>query len=116
MGSGISWSSPLPSIPTTPAPIPAFRGLITPPGPMPWMGTTSNPGGLGRAYDLGRRAVQLDPNLPEARAELGRVLVRRREHDAAVAEFERAITLNPNFTDWRFAEVLVPAGQSPRAI
>ena len=75
-----------------------------------------NPAALDRAYELARRAVQLDPNLPEARAELGRVLVRRREHDAAVAEFEKAMTLNPNFTDWRFAEVLVPAGQSARAI
>src|SRR5262245_51250336 len=33
-----------------------------------------------------------------------------REHEAAIAEFEKAVALNPNFTDWRFAEVLVYAG------
>jgi adenylate cyclase len=35
---------------------------------------------------------------------------------AAVAEFERAIALNPNFTDWRFAPVLIFAGQPERAL
>ena len=75
-----------------------------------------NPAALDRAYQLAHRAVQLDPNLPQAHAELGRILVRRREHDAAVAEFERSIALNPNSVDWRFAEVLVPAGNSARAI
>jgi adenylate cyclase len=60
--------------------------------------------------------VQLDPNLPQAHAEFGRIIARRGEHEAGVAEFERAIALNPNFTDWRFAEVLVYAGDSARAI
>jgi adenylate cyclase len=42
--------------------------------------------------------------------------LRRREHEAAVAEFEKARALNPNFTDWRFAEVLIYAGDPARAI
>jgi adenylate cyclase len=75
-----------------------------------------NPAALDRAYQLARKAVQLDPNLPQARAHLAQALVRRREHEAAVAEFERAMVLNPNFTDWRFAEVLVHAGHAARAI
>jgi adenylate cyclase len=75
-----------------------------------------NPAALGRAYELARRAVQLDPNLPPARAELGRILAYRGDHDAAVAEFEKAMMLNPNFTDWRFAEALVLAGDPVRAI
>ena len=75
-----------------------------------------NPAALDRAYELACRAVQLDPNLPQARAELGRILVPRREHDAAVAEFERVMMLNPNLTDWRFGEVLVYAGDPARAI
>jgi adenylate cyclase len=75
-----------------------------------------NPPALDRAYQLARKAVQLDPNLPEAHAVLGQVLCRRREHDAAVAEFERSMALNPNFTDYRFAEVLVFAGDPVRAI
>jgi len=75
-----------------------------------------SPLALERAYQLARKAVQLDPNLPQAHAHFGHVLGRRREHEAALAEFERAMTLNPNFTDWRFGEVLVLAGDPARAI
>ena len=75
-----------------------------------------NPLALERAYQLARKAVQLDPNLPQAHAHLGHVLGRRREHEAALVEFERAMALNPNFTDWRFGEVLVYAGHPARAI
>jgi adenylate cyclase len=75
-----------------------------------------NPAALDRAYHLARKAVQLDPNLPEAHAVLAHVLGRRREHETAIAEFERAMALNPNFADWRFAEVLVLAGDFSRAI
>ncbi len=52
----------------------------------------------------------------DAHAFLGHVLGRRAEHDAAIAAFERAFTLNPSFTDWRFAENLVYAGEPVRAI
>src|SRR5262245_34175046 len=48
-----------------------------------------NPLALDRACQLARKAVQLDPNLPEAHAALGLALSRMREHEAAVAEFER---------------------------
>jgi adenylate cyclase len=71
---------------------------------------------LERAHQLARKSVQLDPNLPQAHAVLGWVLDWKYETDAAVASFEKAIELNPNFTDWRFAAVLVHAGQSRRAI
>jgi tetratricopeptide (TPR) repeat protein len=54
---------------------------------------------LDRAYQLARRAVQLDPNLPHAHLELGRILARRREHEAAITELEKIRSLNPNFTD-----------------
>jgi adenylate cyclase len=75
-----------------------------------------NPAALDRAYQLASKAVQLDPNLPQAHAQLGHVLHRRREHEAAVAGYERAMALNPNFSDWRFAEVLIYAGEPARAI
>ena len=75
-----------------------------------------NPAALERAYQLACKAVQLDPNLPQAHAQLGHVLCRRREHEAALAAFERAMALNPNFTDWRFGEALVFAGDPARAI
>ena len=44
------------------------------------------------------------------------VLAWKRQHDAGVAEFEKAVALNPNFTDWRMAIALVYAGQSERAL
>ena len=75
-----------------------------------------NPAALDRAYQLACKAVQFDPNLPHARAQLGHIVVRRHEHELAIAEFERAMTLNPNFTDWRFGEALVFSGDPARAI
>ena len=71
---------------------------------------------LDRAYQLARKAVELDPNLPQARAQLGMVLSFRRRHDEAIAEFERARAMNPNFDDWRFANFLIYAGDAARAL
>ncbi len=39
-----------------------------------------------------------------------------RQHEAAIAEFERAIVLNPNLNDFHFALALVLAGEPARAI
>jgi adenylate cyclase len=83
---------------------------------IPLDGDYLNPAALERAYQLACKAVQLDPNLPQAHAQLGHVLGKRREIEAALAAFERAMALNPNFTDWRFGEVLVYAGDPARAI
>ncbi len=74
------------------------------------------PEALDRAYALARKAVQLDPNLPVCRAQLGMVLTFRRRHNEAIAEFERAHGLNPNFNDWRFANSLAYAGDAARAL
>jgi adenylate cyclase len=74
------------------------------------------PSALDRAYHWASDAVRLAPNLPEARVSLGYVLSFRRQHEAAVAEFERAILLNPNFTNWRFPFTLILAGEPTRAI
>jgi len=79
-------------------------------------GDLFSPEALERAYRAAQRAVQLDPNLPQARGQLGYVLLHRREHDAAVSEFERACALNPNFNDWRYASTMNFAGQPERAI
>jgi adenylate cyclase len=75
-----------------------------------------DPAALDEAHRLANRAVQLNPNLPQAHASLGVVLAWKRQHDAGVAEFEKAVALNPNFTDWRMAIALVYAGQSERAV
>jgi adenylate cyclase len=75
-----------------------------------------NPAALDRAHQFARRAVELDPNLPEAHAMLGLVLTWMRQHDASITEIERAIALNPNYVDWRFGLALVLAGNPQRAI
>jgi len=75
-----------------------------------------DPAALDEALRLAGRAVQLGPNLPQAHASLGVVLAWKRQPDAAVVAFEKAVALNPNFTDWRMAIALVYAGQSARAV
>src|SRR5262249_54880035 len=71
---------------------------------------------LDQAHQQARKAIQIDTNLPVARAQLGMVLTFKRRYDEAVAEFERARALNPNFNDWRFAVSLAYAGEPLRAI
>ena len=75
-----------------------------------------NPDALDDAYQLARKAVQLDGNLPLARAVLAHVLAYKRKHEASLMEIERAFALNPNYVDWQFGMALVVAGQSRRAV
>jgi adenylate cyclase len=75
-----------------------------------------NTSAIERAHDLVRTALELDPDLPEALAILSNVLTWKAEHDAAIAAFERALQINPNFTNSRFSAVYVMAGEFPRAI
>jgi adenylate cyclase len=58
----------------------------------------------------------LDPDLPEGLAILSNVLAWKAEHAAAMAAFERALQINPNFTNSRFSAVFVMAGEFERAI
>jgi adenylate cyclase len=82
----------------------------------PFDGDYLSASALDRALELAETAVHLDPRLPQARASLGNVLVYKRQHDAALAEFERAFALNPNFIDNRFGVVLVASGEPAKAI
>ena len=75
-----------------------------------------DPAVLDAAHRAAEKAVQLDPNLPQSHYQLGYVLGLRAQREAAVAECERAVALNPSCTDWRFAAVLVHAGQPQRAV
>jgi adenylate cyclase len=75
-----------------------------------------NPAALDRALELAETAVHLDDRLPQARAQLGDVLLYKRQHGASIAEFERAFALNPNFIDYRYARALIYAGEPARAI
>jgi adenylate cyclase len=74
-----------------------------------------SPTALGRAHRLARKAVELDPNLPIAHAHLGYVLTFQGQHEQSIAEFEKAMALNPNFTDWRFGIALNRSGHPARA-
>lgn len=71
---------------------------------------------LDRGYELALKAVSIDPNLPLARAQLGWAYFWKNQIDAAVGEFEKAVGLNPNFTDYRFPAILVFAGEPARAL
>jgi adenylate cyclase len=75
-----------------------------------------SPAALDRALELAQTAVHLDPLLPQARAQLGHVLLFKRRHDDALAEFERAFALNPNFIEYRYAMALICAGEHARAV
>jgi adenylate cyclase len=75
-----------------------------------------SPAVFDRAVELAETAVHLDPLLPQARAQLGQVLMFKREHDGGMAEFERAFALNPNYIDHRFAQALMFVGEHARAI
>jgi adenylate cyclase len=79
-------------------------------------GDYANPAALDRALELAETAVRLDPRLPPAHAALGWALLWKRRHDAAVAQFERAFALNPNFIDHRFGLDLIMVGEPARAI
>jgi adenylate cyclase len=82
----------------------------------PYDGDYLSPAALDRALELAKSAVDLDPRLPQARGQLGQGLIYKRQHAAAVAEFERAFALNPNYIDHRYAQALMYAGESARAI
>jgi adenylate cyclase len=82
----------------------------------PYDGDYLSPAALNRALELAKAAVDLDPRLPQARAQLGQGLIYKRQHATAIAEFERALALNPNYIDHRYAQALMYAGESARAI
>jgi adenylate cyclase len=82
----------------------------------PFDGDYLSPAALDRAVELAEASVRLDPRLPQARAQLGHVFLYKRQHAAAIAEFERAFALNPNFIDHRFAVALTYLGEPARAV
>ena len=82
----------------------------------PLDGDFLNPAVLDEADRLARKALQLDLNLPQAHACFGNVLTWKGEPDAAIAAFDRAVVLDPNYTDWAFGQALILAGEPRRAI
>jgi adenylate cyclase len=73
---------------------------------------------LERAFELAQKAVALDDALPRAHLTLGYVYLCRKQHEPAIAELERAITLDPNFADGyaHLAMMLGTAGRPEEAL
>ncbi|MFN0316197.1 MAG: adenylate/guanylate cyclase domain-containing protein [Burkholderiales bacterium] len=75
-------------------------------------------GGLDRALEAGKKAVALDAILSEAHVVFGWSSLWKKQHDTAIAELERAVSLDQN-SDWAnsfFAETLNFAGRPDEAI
>jgi adenylate cyclase len=70
-----------------------------------------NRAALERAHEVARRAIHFNPRLPKARAELGFCELWKRNYRAALDGFQYAVSLNPNFCDWRYAAALTLDGQ-----
>jgi TolB-like protein len=71
---------------------------------------------LDTALHLAQRAIELDDDEPEAHVALG--LIRMREHDRAMAEARRALSLDPNHA-WAYSllgQALHYSGHSQEAI
>jgi adenylate cyclase len=65
-----------------------------------------------------RRAIELDPQEPVSHMALGNVLLWRRRHDAALAEFRQMTAIDPNFAQGHMATGLglTYAGQPAEAL
>lgn len=79
---------------------------------------SKNENALDLAYQAGKKAVELDDTSPLAHTYLGWAHLWRREHEQAIAEVERAITLDPNFAEGyaRLGEILNLAGRPEEGV
>jgi adenylate cyclase len=73
-------------------------------------------GTLDRALSLAQKAVELDPNLPEAHVTLAWILNWHYRRAESMAEFDRALELNPNLADQRLALALIQNDRTSEAI
>jgi adenylate cyclase len=73
---------------------------------------------LTDSFEFAQKAVRLDDRDAMAHSILGRVLSMRHQHDEAIAECDKAITLNPNLAQAQFGRglALVLAGQPSGAV
>lgn len=76
------------------------------------------PDALERAYVAALKAVELDPLSSAAHSLLGRVFLRRRQYDDALATHKRSVALNPNrAVSYAFlADTLTFMGQADEAV
>jgi adenylate cyclase len=73
---------------------------------------------LPEAERWARRALELNDQEPLSHMALGSVLLWRRNHEGALGEFDRMISLDPNFAQGHSARglALMYAGESARAL
>ncbi|MBI4161652.1 MAG: tetratricopeptide repeat protein [Acidobacteria bacterium] len=74
-------------------------------------------GQYGAALEARRRAVELSPQAPSARYDLGVILVRLGENRAAADAFAESVRLDPTFAEARenLGEVLLALGETEEA-
>jgi adenylate cyclase len=86
---------------------------------MDWLvGWSKDPQALEHAFSTAKKAVSLDDSLPSGHANLGWVYLWKKQFDQSVAELERALALNPNYSDALLflGDVLSYAGRPKEAI
>jgi len=83
------------------------------------LGTTESPEkSLAEAKEFTEKAIALDNFEPSAHGVLGSIYLMSRQHDKAVAQVERAVSLNPNSSDnlLRSGFILLNTGRPEEAI
>jgi adenylate cyclase len=84
-----------------------------------YFGTSKSPQeSVNKAIELAQKALSIDDSLPRAHAMLSDLYSAKREHDKAITEGERAVTLDPNgaYAHEFYALSLVYAGRPEEAI
>jgi adenylate cyclase len=84
-----------------------------------WLGFASSPQDyLRRGLESARKALSLNDSLPIAHNALALCYLMNREHDKAISESKKAITLNPNgaWSNFWLGHILIFAGKPEEAI
>jgi adenylate cyclase len=83
-----------------------------------WYGWRDDEDALDRALELARKAVALDDELPFAHMFLGWIHLWRKEHDQAIAEARRCLSLDPSNAEGhvRLGHILDHAGRPAEGI
>ncbi|MEE9611270.1 MAG: adenylate/guanylate cyclase domain-containing protein [Desulfatiglandales bacterium] len=81
-------------------------------------GRSKDPGSLNKAFELAQRAISLNDSLPQAHCLLGFAFLWKKQHEHAIAELEKVITLDPNDAEGHagLGEILSWAGRGEEAI
>jgi adenylate cyclase len=79
---------------------------------------SSDPQTLERAIETVQKAIALDDSLPWAHRVLSYAYLLKKQHAQAIAEAERAVTLDPNDADgyWILADTLIFTGRPQEAV